>query len=109
MKANEDMFGNNTNLSHTGRRDARPATQQRRHRRALTQSLGLSATGGLSIAIPGEIRGYEMAHRRHGRLPWRDLFQPSIALAREGFPVGKALANAIAKSRDFIQRDATLW
>lgn len=38
MKANEDMFGNNTNLSHTGSRDAQPATQQRRHRRSLTHS-----------------------------------------------------------------------
>lgn len=105
MKAKEDMFGNNTNLSQTGRRDTQPATQQSCH------SLRLSAgmTGGLSIAIPGEIRGYEMAHRRHGRLPWRDLFQPSIAMAREGFPVGKALAKAIAKTQDIIQRDATLW
>ncbi|XP_044786572.1 glutathione hydrolase 5 proenzyme isoform X4 [Bubalus bubalis] len=54
------------------------------------QPLGIGAQW---IGVPGELRGYAEAHRRHGRLPWAQLFTPTIALLQGGFRVPTILAS----------------
>lgn len=59
--------------------------------------------GGRSVGVPGVLRALEMAHKQHGRLPWRELFQPAIKLAQEGFAVSRRLHAQIAADRFIAQ------
>mmetsp|Transcript_137651 Transcript_137651/g.239320 ORF Transcript_137651/g.239320 Transcript_137651/m.239320 type:complete len:654 (-) Transcript_137651:1362-3323(-) len=42
---------------------------------------GSSTEGGLAIAVPGELQGLHMAHRRGGKLAWSSLVMPVAELA----------------------------
>jgi gamma-glutamyltranspeptidase/glutathione hydrolase len=55
-----------------------------------------SRIGPRAAGIPGVVRGLEMAHRRFGRLPWRDLVLPAVRLARDGWPLDTQHAEDLA-------------
>ena len=65
-----------------------------------------AASGGLSVGVPGLLRMLEMAHRKHGRLPWSRLFEPAIQLAENGFVVSPRMAESIAGNPDLADFSA---
>ncbi|EPQ26110.1 uncharacterized protein PFL1_06318 [Pseudozyma flocculosa PF-1] len=60
--------------------------------------------GGLSVGVPGELRGLQEAHRRWGRLPWKRLVMPSVHLA-EQTTVSKELARRLVLFGQFMYDD----
>src|SRR5215469_10160168 len=62
--------------------------------------------GPLSFVIPSAVRGYALAIERFGRLPWRDLVKPAIALARSGLPVDWFTTLKVASAAPDLRRYA---
>lgn len=58
-----------------------------------------------TLTVPGAVRGWHDLHQRHGRLPWRGLFAPAIAAARDGFAVGAVAAREWALFQPVIASD----
>jgi gamma-glutamyltranspeptidase/glutathione hydrolase len=52
--------------------------------------------GILSVGVPGSVAGLHLAHQKLGKLPWREVVEPAVALARKGFPLSRGLARSIA-------------
>lgn len=64
-----------------------------------------AVASGLAVGTPGALRALELAHRRHGRLPWARLFEPAITLARYGFAMPRRLNRLLVRER-FLAGDA---
>ncbi len=61
---------------------------------------------GRSVGTPGVLRMLDLAHKDHGKLAWKDLWQPGIKLASEGFKIPGRMADAIASNKANLARDA---
>lgn len=69
---------------------------------------GLSEKGHLSSGVPGSVAGMYEAHQKHGVLPWKDLVQPAIDLARNGFPLTRRQAISLTNLQDTLRRYNTI-
>ena len=59
-----------------------------------------SRLGPRAAGIPGVVRGLAAAHRKFGTRPWRELVEPSITLAREGWVLDTTHAREMASVTD---------
>ncbi|MEN6542418.1 gamma-glutamyltransferase [Parvibaculum sp.] len=66
---------------------------------AQKQPLGIrdAVLSGRSVGTPGVVRMLWLAHEKHGKLPWADLFEPAIRLATQGFRISPKLAEAVRR------------
>ena len=58
--------------------------------------------GAQAAAVPGTVAGMWAAHQRHGSMPWRELIEPAIELARDGFLPAPILVEEIHANIDWF-------
>jgi gamma-glutamyltranspeptidase/glutathione hydrolase len=63
-----------------------------------------AVVSGRSVGVPGALRMLELAQRRHGKLPWAELFAPAISLAEKGFAASPRLRTLLDRDT-FLKRD----
>ncbi|KHN81335.1 Gamma-glutamyltranspeptidase 1 [Toxocara canis] len=67
-------------------------------------------TGYRSIAVPSELHGFWTVYKKFGsgKVSWSRLFEPSIQLALNGFPVSSHLAMWLSEKEDEILVESSL-
>lgn len=51
-----------------------------------------AVASGISVGVPGVLAMLELAHKEHGKLAWKDLFEWATVAAHDGFPAPPRLA-----------------
>lgn len=65
---------------------------------------GLSLYGHLAAGVPGSVDGMLRAHERFGKLPLKELLEPAIQLAEQGFAITEQQAANFNRNREaFLQ------
>lgn len=64
-----------------------------------------SRCGGLSVAVPGAVKGYAEIARRFGKRPLPELVAPAVKLASDGVQVGRQTWRAASSERACLAAD----
>ena len=64
--------------------------------------------GPIPITVPGAVAGWEALHGRGARLPWADAFATATALAHDGAPLARRVAESLARDDGTLAADAGL-
>jgi len=67
---------------------------------------GKNNHGWLATGVPGVIAGLKLALDEFGTMSFADVLEPSIKLAREGFPLSTVVVNRIVASKASFSKDA---
>lgn len=59
-----------------------------------------------AVTVPGAVEAWARLVKDHGKLPLSEIFQPAIALAREGYAITPRVAYDLAAQHDTLIRDA---
>jgi gamma-glutamyltranspeptidase/glutathione hydrolase len=77
--------------------------------------------GILSAGVPGSVAGLELAHKKYGKLAWKDVLRPAVQLADQGFPVSRSFSKNLettyrakflqypSSARVFLKPDGTVY
>jgi gamma-glutamyltranspeptidase/glutathione hydrolase len=65
---------------------------------------GKSSFGIHSVGVPGTIAGLFEIYKKFGSLPFKDLIQPAIDMARNGFKVTSKQAKALNRTRKLFEK-----
>jgi len=58
----------------------------------------------LAVGVPGTVAGLNLAWKEHGKLAWKRLVDPAVALARDGFTVSENLARSLKAAQRTMQK-----
>ena len=50
-----------------------------------------------AVGVPGTVAGLHLAWKTYGSKPWKDLVEPSVKLARDGFEMSDGLARSLER------------
>lgn len=52
----------------------------------------------LSVGVPGTVAGFSLAQKKYGAMPWKQLVDPAVKLAGDGFIVPTGLAASLSSA-----------